>query len=376
MKSENNFDILVYDKVGWLLVNGNVLIKYLDYKTETLIDYSKVFIQMLINEHKIVVENRKVYAKIVNEFIDLYVHNYYFDQEDSSTVMEKMVPDLADSRVKNSLIIASICVECDKILGSLDEEYTKKEIRKVVEKLVALFEIDLNKVRNKNAFENLALAIQENYKKEKRFMSSLNSSDEEEFYNLYRYNLAMKDVYFVEYNLDLPEFKKWYPANVKKALNDTDISSAMALISLQNLSIVMLKELIEKKKCDRFIVRIDTGLLRSNKKYGDLIKMLDNLYLKKSLYLLINYEDYQNYNSKVLDLKKHGYRCMIEIKNNDLSNIAISNNETIFLDKYIIEKNQEKVNELINQGVSVVEKNNMFTFTEREILEKNKEEVQ
>ena len=357
-------------------MNGNVLIKYLDYKTETLIDYSKVFIQMLINEHKIVVENRKVYAKIVNEFIDLYVHNYYFDQEDSSTVMEKMVPDLADSRVKNSLIIASICVECDKILGSLDEEYTKKEIRKVVEKLVALFEIDLNKVRNKNAFENLALAIQENYKKEKRFMSSLNSSDEEEFYNLYRYNLAMKDVYFVEYNLDLPEFKKWYPANVKKALNDTDISSAMALISLQNLSIVMLKELIEKKKCDRFIVRIDTGLLRSNKKYGDLIKMINNLYLKKSLYLLINYEDYQNYNSKVLDLKNNGYRCMIEIKNNDLSNIAISNNETIFLDKYIIEKNQEKVNELINQGVSVVEKNNMFTFTEREILEKNKEEVQ
>ena len=151
-------------------MSDNVLISFLDYKTRILIEYSKVFIQMLVNEHKIVQENRKIYSRYINEFISLYVHNYYFEQEDSHPIMERMVPQTDDSLIKNAMIIASICVECDKLLTSLEKDYNKKDIKKVVEKLVALFNIDLEKIRNKNAFENLALQIQENFRKEKKFI--------------------------------------------------------------------------------------------------------------------------------------------------------------------------------------------------------------
>ena len=205
-------------------------------------------------------------------------------------------------------------------------------------------------------------------------MAALNEEDEE-FYNLYRYNPVIQNVYFIEYNLDLPEFKKWYPANVKKALNDNEISSAMTMISLQTLSKLILKELVKWNKSDRFILKIDSALLKGTKKFNDLQKMLNNNYLKQAIYLLIDYEDYINYQSRVRELKEMGYRYLIEVLKPDLTNINISPKDTVYIAKDIIENNRESINSLIENGIMVVEKNNMFTYTESEILTKNKEEL-
>ena len=342
----------------------DILGNYLVYKTNILIDYSKTILQMLITEKLVRSENKKLYQNLTQEIITKYMQNFYFSNQDSLIIIEQMVKDSENPKVKNASIIASICVEFDKIYSPFEEFMVdNKKLKNTIQKLVNLLNINLDKVRNKNLYEELIEKLKKNHKNEVKFLASL--PDDEDFVNFYEYNMTIANFYFVNYEFNLEEFKNIYPSILQKALKDADIISNLAFICISKVNTLILQELLTTKKASFFAINLPGSILRSNRHIKDLITLVNN-YNENYIYLKIDYIDYIN--NKIKKLKNRGFKFIIDC--NDFKEEEIEQNNIIYVAKEYL--NPQLIDRLYQKNIKIIEKNKLSMITAEEVLKNNK----
>lgn len=302
-------------------MSRNLIKEYVDFSQKNLKVYTKNIMCKYYDE------------KLFDKFLSEYISIRYYDQEPwmGITLNNHLNYHLNKIYNENKSIEAKFILELFKryyyIENVIDFNYSS-ELKKYAEMIntIRVEKVGINESSFTKDFETLLI---ENKRKKDNYISSFNSID---------FSLNLKkvknDIYDVdiENSITIPKIFSEYAIN--QVWNNKMISENKLEVEYYLINNLLLKNIIDRKFKNNYLVDIAISLFEKNKKLKRILNIFDNDIGKEHIIMKICYGDFLTNREIVLELIKKGYRFAIIVDDEYMKDN--SNKSILDVFKYII----------------------------------------
>ena len=289
----------------------NLINVYMDYMVKT---YGRIAVVYFSSEQYFVEVN-------TSRFINTYIDNYYYGikhtvKDDSLFgigVLEKEFDGLLEELIDDY-----------KGYELVDDNslYTKKvkmlkEIRNFSLDLVKLDKIKFNNTWKddiKDIFKNYDINIDEVTKIYENYLDRINKylSMGDNFYTLSLDRIDNGDkCYLLRLNDNIDVLRKYKRFMIDEVFHDDRLDFNRWKMLIQKFSLLMLNDLVRDKQIDRnYYLSLDKDIFKRGIINEELVKLLDNSFIRKHLILLLPFDVIHSYRDK---LEKLNYDLCIKV---------------------------------------------------------------
>jgi len=307
----------------------NLVKAYMEYKRNLILDLIYYLSPDLKDTNSI---------NIIDKFIDTYFQAYYFHSLQTLDKSEKTKYNY--STIKQELYGMKIEIEYDK-------EYESNLITKIYKLILISIKIihsmytldDLKECISKNKIdveaEKILKLIEDYNKKEAKFINALTIDD-------FKLNIILysnkKDLYKCELVTDINQLTKHYSdISISKNFNNDLFALDKTKITLNLLSVVLIKDFSISKDLDYYFIEISSSLY-DEKNLGEIFETIDYPYIKDNIVLLVDLKSYLK-NKRLLS--KYNYKLGVIVDMSHINEVesklqsieSLENIDYIVLDK-------------------------------------------
>lgn len=308
-------------------------------------------INILVKDNKSYVNKPTIKDTFMNAYIDAKYYNYYEDKSNDSKNLkiEKVIKKVANQAINNYhgtdtkhkdvvnsyanmfTLIANLEQAYDSITDlKAKNEFYKKEIKKYAS------DWDNNKIKY------VISEITELQKKYKDTVKYYLEKLETNMFNLNFNKLSTKkeDMYGLELQHNITFNKAYSDYIIDKTYTEGIIAEDKMSVLLTLLSSQLIKDMMASDFDKKYILYVPKSLYTKEKKFENLLDMIDDKYAKENVIILITLEDLSNNAKVVKSIRRLGYKFALifdeetNIKETDRGNIYIV--DYIFINKNVV----------------------------------------
>ena len=313
---------------------ANVVDKYFNKKKKDIFEYSKMINALLEYKNDQIWNTDSEFNEYIKKIIDRYVEMYYFKSIDDFSNYEEYLGALVkcDDRFKTVLVcavdsiseedkqgnykvstyIASLIVYTALALNRFTYPYHnyKINITNVFSIIDAMFkDIDFVVYNDSSKLrKEMVAAIKKNGGCEDKFFEYLDSLNNENSRNVYECIDDENKYYKVNYKYQIPEFKNYRQRDVSKFFKR--IADDLNVLSYELTTISVLKSKLLNRDIT-FLFPANLEFYKKESEINKLVKVISNEEIKKSIKLLVNYDDYTKNKEMVRILLNAGFELAL-----------------------------------------------------------------
>ena len=280
--------------------------KYLNKKKNNLLSYANELENLIEINNNNLWHNKAEFKSFIKGIIDIYVENYYFDNninrynpieysnDNINSIMQSIIEYckkinkenlLLESKNEIFLIAVILCSACYIDIASNVIDGNIKEVKDKLGFLLQYFnKIEILNVKiNDNVLKRLFDKLKENNLKEKKFFEAFDNDD---YYNEYIPCSMAYGFYLVKFKYKIKELEGINSKVVKSASKKYE--SKLRQMSYDLLEVKLLKEYISNNRVSNYII---SPINSKNIFYDDI--------LSKNIYILVDYKDKGKYQNKI-----------------------------------------------------------------------------
>lgn len=297
-------------------------------------------------------KNEKIYsneATIKDYFISLYIDAKYYNNylgHKSAIKLDKYINDISKTIISD--------------YSGKDDKYSEKvnKYKDIFSNISKIENVD-NDTSKKEICDNYFNILQDYFKSkgfdgdeckyicdqiysaQKKYddqindvLENLNTNTFDLTYNKF---ISKKNLYALELKHNINFSKIYSDYIVEKVYTEGVIAEDKIIILLTLLQIQLIKNMMKSDFNTQYILNLPSTLYSKEVKFNRLLKMIDDDYAKRSILILITYEDLINNKTKVTKLRQQGYSFAlvfdksINMKTKNKSCICLC--EYVFIDK-------------------------------------------
>ncbi len=342
---------------------------YLTKKKKNLLEYAKTLEELITLENNSLWKKKEEFVNIAKDVIDLYVEDYYFDNnlhrdnpveysnDNINSVLKSMIQYCKNAKStyflqekKNETFLLSVIIttSCyvDISTNVVDGDFlaTKKKFRYLLEYLqkTNILKVYLN---NSRVIKELFDKVKENNNKEEKFFLAFNDPNSYNTYTIYK---TKPNYYFVSYNYTIPGLENDDVRLVQKAKEEK--AEKFCRVSMEILEIEILRELISNREIGKYIVSLPCK--------ESLFEALDDPRIKEHVLLLLNYEDIKDKQNYITKMENKGFSFVYELADEAGDVFTPSDKDMkVLVSNNWFRRYQEKIGTWEKQGIVFIVKN-------------------
>lgn len=280
---------------------NNLINVFMDYKINRLTEYGVL----------IYGEDTPFIRQIFNAYIRTYIDNYYYGVfntiEDGSRynernleleftgIMQEMLNDyrIYELQVSNQEYkegrdkiqrLKNFTLELVKI--DFLEFEDKDDIPGKVEEYVSKYH-HISSMINNN-INKLCSLVRETYNTCNKMLNY-----EGQYFDIIESRFEKnKDIHFLTLNQNIKMLNNYRKAMVSKIYGDVRLDSKKLECLIQKISLQLLKDVLNKKDIDKYIVEINSSVINRGKIDADIMALIDNPIIRKYVVIGVNYNTY------------------------------------------------------------------------------------
>lgn len=291
-------------------MNIDISEKYFLNKKKNIQDYVVCMTKIIPYDNKTMWSNKDEFKQLRENIADLLINNLYFsehqvnDDEDKFTLSE--ITNLINNEHQEYLgLIFYLALNLDYYNCSLNKSINFKTY--LLGKLNSIKKYKINY----RGIDNLIDKLKTDYKNDIKFFDEFKESN---LINNY-YCLSSKNNYFlVTYDFKIAELNQYKKLDVDFVTCGKEYSSKLFQLSLVNLNLLILKEILTKGKSNTFFIPYPLKYFDKKTNIEKFAKTFNSNYLKSKVKLLIDSDIINNYLAEINNLKAKGINTMMSGK--------------------------------------------------------------
>lgn len=371
----------------------NILNKYTEHKEKLYYESFKIASSLIRIDKSILWKNQTELNRILKSLSEIYVKNYYFLNNENIDLSEYFsFYDSIDTEYKDFLCSilrlyrsmkidfisnynkeSNYLVVLFSVVSFMDKYSNPLSKNKL--KIKSTLRVLLNKIKESNdykVFDKNKIYIKDYYEllsnnivKEGKFLNKINDNDS---YNTF--SLLNDNVFLVNYIYNISSQEAYDKSDVDRVYIKNYIFSDHLFISYNLGIMTLLKDYLINGENNKYVFPVSENILTTKTKLNSLIELFNNEFVKKNIYIIINYSDYNKYTSSINLLHKNGFKLMIYPKKGDsISNKVInSKNDIILIDNSLYEENKGIVEFLDKIKINYIIKGIDKVYNEEDVI--------
>jgi hypothetical protein len=358
-------------------MNNSVILKYYLWKKKTILSYSKVIETLVSVNNNDIWKNKKEFdllcKNIINEYVDKYLFNKDnitkddgIDIEIKSKELNKIFLSISDyfnkinslNRIndnKKETLLLTMIIYSASSLDKINSPYNQNiDYLETINKLFDDYnEMKLYKVNNNYEDKMIKLIelLRTNRLKERRMFELLENNNS---YNRYINVSNNNNLFIASYNYYIKGLENFSDIEINKIFEKKCVYDDLCFISLDLIFSTILEEISIRKEISNYALVTYKNFYKKNKNLINLEKRMGNL--KENISLLINYNDYITDLSLIDKVRSYGFKIIVD---------------THVLDKFNIQKIDDKDKILVNINNKDIKKENIIVLDNGESLSEN-----
>ena len=291
------------------MVENDIISLFLSRKKQNVSQYTEVFVKYTLKG------NIKL-NKIINKIVEIYIDNFYLEKNLDFTLLmpyfeikktnESLMKDVLLSSVlfyKNSglekqierdiktIVILSNLIYLSLNLDECINEYRHGKID-IEKRIDSYFELYQNKIKVSD--ENLELLISDltsQIKKdvaaEKKFWKNIKTTN---YILILSRTLKNNNLFLVDYRYDIKMLNRYDEEEIERVSLTKGIKDDILTIYLEQLSVVILEDLLTKRYDDYFFINIYGDYFNKNKNLVNINRIFSNNSIKNHLVFCFSFD--------------------------------------------------------------------------------------
>ncbi len=370
-------------------MENDIVSLFLNRKKQNISHYTEILVKYTLKG------NIKL-NKIISKIVEIYIDNYYLEQNLDFTLLmkyfeikqtkESMMKDVLlssilfyknsglekqiDSDIKTIVILSNLIYLALNLDGCTNEYHHEKlDISERMTKYLGQYQSKI-KVSDEN-LESLVNELTNQIKKdvaaEKKFWKNLTTSN---YLLKFKQVITNNHLYFVDYAYDIKTLNRYSLEEIEKVRLTKGINDELLTIYLEQLSVVILKNLLNSNYNDYFFIHIYGDYFNKNKNLLNINRIFANASIKKHLVFCFEYDTIKDSINVIKYLNSQEYyvgltgvdeTIAIESTTFDMYNF-------VFISSSLLDKNQEyqelwnlkKINFIVDSESIVVSLENIL----------------
>lgn len=331
----------------------SVIDRYVSKKEKDMLDYAKILESIITIDNNNMWKKKSDFSSFAKEIIKIYTKSYYFLNnnhrdnpiEYSNDNINQVLKSIVDyfkmnnqvmmlKTWKNEIFLMSviICTSCyvdfatNVIDGNITDTKNKfKYLLKYLSK-TKILHISSNKYWINDLFD----LVKKHNQEDKKALECINS---DEYHNEY-IKLNSTNYYLVNFSYKIVGLEG-YDQNIRDSVLN-EYSSKLVEISGELLAFQILKDLISNNEVGIYLLKVSKDL-----KKPSILKILNNVYVKKYIKILVPWEERTNYQSIIDVYTKNDIEIVYRYEdNNEVDSKIFLENMKLLVSKEFIANNQ------------------------------------
>ncbi len=316
-------------------MENDIISLFLTRKKHNITNYAEIFIKYSL-------KNKLNLNSIIGKIVDIYFDNYYLEKNHDFSLLtkyfeigktnESLMKDVLQSALLfykksglseqiesdiKTIVILSNLIYLSINLDEFVNEFSNSEID-IEERIDSYFKIYQTKLKLNNEDleklrEDLLISIKKDTTSEKKFWKCLISNN----YILNFQKLNHKNLYFVDYKYEIKQLNRYDKNEIIRTSQTKGIYDDILSIYLEELSIFILKNLLNKKE-NIFFIEIYPDYFNKNKDLLALDRIFYNKSVKSKVIFMFNMDEVQSNLNVIKYLYSKGYTLGLKKVANDL----------------------------------------------------------
>lgn len=307
-------------------MDNNIVSLFLNRKKVNISRYAEIFIKYTLN-------NNVNLNKIINKIVEIYIDEFYLQGNNDFTLLAKYfeIKESKESIMKNVLLSSIIFYQNSGL-----EEQINKDIKTIVilSNIIFLalnFDMYVNEYNNENIIlEDRINSFMDKFQKKIKispedilnFINDITSQakkdtvSERKFWrNIindnftleYRKSIKNNNYYLVNYHYNIKALNRYDENEVMTISNSKGIYDDILSIYLEKLSVVILKNYLNKRTNDYFFINIYADYFNKNKNILKLNSIFSLKNIRKRVVFLFDYQAMKSNMNVIKDLNKDDF---------------------------------------------------------------------
>lgn len=340
----------------------NLIRKGIELKENEVLELIKIIVDKDFLEGEI--------KSITNKFLKVYTEVKYINQGDTA---ENVSITTFKKTVDESILKFSKVIQKDVKSNTL-----KKKIENIANAYLLVNKIDNDKTNiekiitnDKNfEFKNKKVVIKEIKKVIKEYDARIENYFKKMTTN--KFELLIKQVPKTNmYNTNISsniQFNKLFSSySINKTYEDDIVTEDLRELQLKILSLKVLEDMLELSYKKKYLINFNDSILKKDKKLKSTLGNIDDIYSQGKIYIILNTESLILNYKVIAKLIKEGYKFVVELDYNDISEIP-NIRKFLCAVEYIFIKNGElSKKEILNNIPSELE--NKIIYINKTLIE-------
>ena len=332
---------------------NNIIDKVMFLKSQELSD----ILTVLNNNEKLLTSESTIKTTFIKNYIDVRYYNYCGDVNASYTTSNM-----------NTKILSTLKDLAEKSITSYKGTDTKYGVKvaKYLSMFVLIAYIDKNDDYDDETF------ITTYNKKVEKYLTNLVSEKEvkkiltevkkiqRKYNQLYKYSLkkletntftlnyeelsTRKNMYLLNLEHNIAFSKVYSDYIVDKVYSEDIISEDKVLIELSLVSVELVNNMLDANFKNKYMLYLPESIYKKDNKLSKVSSIMDDEFIKNSLYILVHYEELIKNKKVIKDLKKSGYKFAVLFDNtvevSETNQSILSIVDFMFMDKKKVDTNK------------------------------------
>ena len=312
---------------------------------------------LLNNNEKLLQNEATIRNDFIKNYIDVRYYNYCGDVNASYTtsnmntkilstlkdLAEKMITSYTGSDSKYGIKVAKY-LSMFVVVAYIDknEEYDEVTFITTYKKKVEKYLISL--IGDKDLKKILTEIRKVQRKYNQLYKYSLKKLETNQFVLNYDELSSKKNIYVLNLEHNISFSKVYSDYIVDKVYSDDIISEDKSLIELSLLSIELINNMLDANFKNKYMIYLKESLYSKENKLSKVCSVMDDEFIKNSLYIIVHYEDLIKNKKTIKDMKKKGYKFAVLFSNtvevSETNQSILSVADYIFMGKKTVDTNK------------------------------------
>ena len=331
----------------------NVIDKVMFLKSQELNE----ILTLLNNNEKLMQNESSIKNDFIKDYIDVRYYNYCGDVNASYTtsnmntrilstlkdLAEKMITSYTGSDSKYGVKVAKY-LSMFVVVSYIDKNDDYDEVtfittyKKKVEKYL------LNLISEKDLKKILTDIKKVQRKYNQLYKYSLKKLETNQFVLNYDELSSKKNIYVLNLEHNISFSKVYSDYIVDKVYSDDVIAEDKSLIELSLLSVELINNMLDANFKNKYLIYLKESIYGKDNKLSKVCSVMDDEFIKNSLYIVIHYEDIIKNKKTIKDMKKRGYKFAVLFNNtvevSETNQSILSVADYLFMDKKKVDTNK------------------------------------
>lgn len=344
------------------MMENDIISLFLNRKKQNISQYTEIFIKYTLKG------NIKL-NKIINKIVEIYIDNFYLKKNLDFTLLmpyfeikktnESLMKDVLLSSIlfyKNSGLekqiesdIKTIVILSNLIFLSinLDEcvneyQHEKTDVEKRIDKYFEQYQnkIKVSEENLKLLVSDLTSQIKKDVASEKKFWKNIKTSN---YILTLSSTLKNNNLFLVNYHYDIKMLNRYDEEEIERVSLTKGIKDDILTIYLEQLSVVILKDLLSKSYDDYFFINIYGDYFNKNKNLINISRIFSNDSIKKHLVFCFSFDTIKDDVNVIKYLNSENFQVgLMGIENSiSIESTTFDMFNFVFISSKLIDKYQE-----------------------------------